>query len=345
MSKARKVRRPKAFTLVELLVAMTLGLILLGVAFRLLDQLYDASDLAGTMADVNQNLRAGVNLIARDLATCGAEIPLGGIPLPGGGSAALIRRPGPGAYTFPNTGFMPVISPGSNLGPARGSILTDVVTMISVNPRSQLDQYSLTGISYTSSGAQITVDTRTDIASGVSQVVPRQLIMLTNANSSCLLAVTAVDTTANTITFTKADPNDVLGLNQFPPSATTGTIAQLQTGGTPPIFPVTIAYHISMITYYLDTATPPRLMRQEGAFTAQPVALGITVLQFSYDYYDVSGAVSANQRIVPAPNQIRSVNLSVTAEADHPARKSRRYYSNAINTSLTIQNLAYFNKY
>jgi hypothetical protein len=171
--------------------------------------------------------------------------------------------------------------------------------------------------------------------------------MLTNVNSSCLLTATAVDATAHTVTFAAGDVNDVLGLNQFPPSATTGTIGKLQTSGTPgpPPFPSTTAYHITMITYYLDTSTPRRLMRQVGAGTPQPVALGIDVLQFSYDYYDNLGAVTANQRTVPAPNQIRNVNLSVTAKADHPARKSRRYYSNTITTSVVIQNLAYFNKY
>jgi prepilin-type N-terminal cleavage/methylation domain-containing protein len=344
--KAPEVRRPKGFTLVELMVAMALGLILLGIAFTLFDQVNNASDLAGTMADVNQNLRAGVNLVARDLTTCGAGIPLGGIPLPGGSGATLIRRPGPSANTFPNTGFMPVITPGSGLGPARGTIPTDVVTVISVNPLSRLGQQNLVGITFTSTSAQITVAAGTDIAAGASQVVPGQLIMLTNVNSSCLLTATAVDATANTVTFTAGDVYDVLGLNQFPPSATTGTIGQLQTGGTPPTFPSTTANHITMITYYLDDTSPPRrLMRQVGGGTSQPVALGIDVLQLSYDYYDSLGAVTANQRIVPAPNQIRNVNLSVTAKADHPARKSRRYYSNTINTSVVIQNLAYFNKY
>jgi hypothetical protein len=338
--------------MVELIVAMGLALLLLGMAFSFFNQLYNTSDLAGTMADVNQNLRAAVNLIARDLTTAGAEIPMGGIPLPGGGSgtavATAVKMPGPGAGTFnPGAGgYMAVITPGSGLGPTSGSggtaIPTDAIIMISVNPISLLDQYPLKAISYTATSATITVDPGTNIASGVSRVAKGQLIMLENS-SACLLAVTDFSTTTNTITFTKGDAtNDPLGLNQFPTinGPTTGTIAQL-----PPTASQTTAYHLNMTTYYLDTSTPQRLMRQVGTGTPQPVALGINILQFSYDVYSNTGQVTPNQRTGINPNQIREVNLWTIAEADHKNRGTGRYYSNSIATSVVIQNLAYYNKY
>src|ERR1039457_3393811 len=88
-------RSSGGFTLVELIVAMSLTLILLAIAFNLLDQIYDVSDGAITVADMNQNLRVSLNLISRDLIVAGSEIPLGGINLPGGGTSTLIKRPVP----------------------------------------------------------------------------------------------------------------------------------------------------------------------------------------------------------------------------------------------------------
>src|ERR1700681_3273498 len=87
-------RSSHGFTLVEVLVAVALTLIILGMTFTLLDSLYNVSDGAIAIADLNQNLRASVNLISRDLTIAGSEIPLGGIPLPGGVSSTLINRPG-----------------------------------------------------------------------------------------------------------------------------------------------------------------------------------------------------------------------------------------------------------
>ena len=337
--------------MIELMVAMVLSLMLLAVAFTLMDLLYNIGDIAVSGADVNQNLRGSVNVIARDLTNAGSEIPLGGIPLPGGGTggtkATAVNMPGPGGRTFnPGAGgFIPVVTPGSGFGPLsdsnRGTTPTDVITIIGVNPISQLDQYPLTAISNTTTSASITVDPRTNIGSGVSQVVKGQLIMLENA-SVCLLAVTAVNTVTNVITFTHGDlVNDPLGLNQFPnpPNGpNSGTIAQL-----PPTVGSTTAYHLNMTTYYLDTSSPQRLMKQVGAAGAQPVSVGIDVLQFAFSLSPPG--VPDPTRIVGAPNQIRKVNMWLIAKGDHPSRKSGLYYSNSIATSVVVQNLAYYNKY
>jgi prepilin-type N-terminal cleavage/methylation domain-containing protein len=69
-SKSPELRHPRGFTLVELLVAMALSLTLLGMAFNLFNQLNDTADVAGTMADVNSNLLAGVNLVGQWCYRC-----------------------------------------------------------------------------------------------------------------------------------------------------------------------------------------------------------------------------------------------------------------------------------
>jgi prepilin-type N-terminal cleavage/methylation domain-containing protein len=385
---------PRGFTLVELMVAMVLTLILLGMAFNIFDKLNNAADLAGTMADVNENLRAGENMIARDLSTAGANIPLGGFPLPSGGTPCK-PIPVPLPAWLPAQVFNPacgnnmnVITPGSGFGPTSGSggtkIPTDSVTLITVNPTSQLNEFQLSSISpiTTTPGAYccfpagttsvtITVNPGTNggnlTAAGSSQVVPGQLIMLSNANTSVLLAVSTVG--ATTITCTTGDAaNDPLGLNQFPLSAnspTAGTVAQLQTTAAPAanFYPATYAYQINMTTYYLDNASRApiwMLMKQVGTGAPmtgapptvpsqppQPVAMGINVLQFAYSLSPPAVPTDPTRTFVApyTPNTIRKVNLWLTAMADHPNRKSGLYYTNSMGTSVTAQNLAYYNQY
>ena len=362
-----ETHRFKGYSLVELMVAMALALMILGMAFTFFNDMYNTADLADNIADVNENLRATVNVISTDLMTSGTEIAVGGIPIPSGGTATPINRPGPpGAGTFPATGAIPVVSPGPGLGPnccgPTGTIPTDLITLISINQLSNLDQYPLTNITTSVTAATITValpvpgpGTNINPAGpptpNPSAVVPGQLIMLTNVNGSCLLTVTAVNYTTNIITFTHTDPNDTFGLNQFS-GPTSGTINQLKTGGT---FPSTSAYHVSMVTYYLDNSTTPyRLMKQYLFKTAanppQPVALDINVLQFSYSLYPACDTPSDPCRSITdypsqGPNNIRKVNIWAIGQADHPNRKTGRYFSNSIATSVTIQNLAYYNKY
>jgi len=55
--------------------------------------------------------------------------------------------------------------------------------------------------------------------------------------------------------------------------------------------------------------------------------------------------VTINQRIIADPSKIVKVNLMIGAVSDHKSRKTGRYYSDMIHTSVTIQNMAFVNKY
>jgi prepilin-type N-terminal cleavage/methylation domain-containing protein len=349
------------FTLLELMVAMALSLLLFGLALTLVQQLGNTADIVGSMSDVNENLRAAVNMVSRDLSTAGENIPLGGIPVPSGGSATAITRPGPGALTFPATGYIPVLTPGYTLGPPQGSganaITTDIVTIIGVNQTSLFNQTAVTGSpTVSSSQAQITVST-----TAAGYVSLGQLIMLTNINGYCLLAVSSVTTTTGVITFKNGDSNDVLGVNQFPTLSgsgtitsgpTSGTILQLETpttswGKTTYAWPTTLtAYPISMVTYYLDTSTPRRLMKlvTVGTAQAQPVALGINVMTLQYSLSPLATPTDPTSN--PAsPNSIRKVVLTMIGETDHQNHANGQWYSKEIRNAVTVQNLDYYNKY
>ncbi len=354
------------FTLLELMVAMALSLLLFGLALTLVQQLNNTADIVGSMSDVNENLRAAVNMVSRDLSTAGENIPLGGIPVPSGGTAAAITRPGPGALTFPAAGYIPVLTPGYTLGPTQGSganaITTDIVTIISVTQTSLFNQTAVDATTphlptISSTSATITVST-----TAAGYVSLGQLIMLTNINGYCLLAVSSVNTTTGVITFKNADSNNVLGVNQFPTLSgsgtitsgpTSGTILQLETattknGVTTYTWPTTLtAYPISMVTYYLDTSTPRRLMKlvtMGTASTAQPVALGINVMQIQYSLSPLATPTDPTSN--PAnPNSIRKVVLTMIGETDHQNHANAQWYSKEIRNAVTVQNLDYYNKY
>src|SRR5262249_59042508 len=66
-------------------------------------------------ADMNDNLRAALNLIRQDIVVAGEGIPTGGIAIPSG-TGISIKRPGPTALTFPQS-FLPAITLGTGLGP------------------------------------------------------------------------------------------------------------------------------------------------------------------------------------------------------------------------------------
>jgi hypothetical protein len=391
----------------ELLLAMALSLILLGIVFDMFDKLNNAADLAGTMADVNENLRAGMNMVARDVSAAGAGIPVGGFPLPSGGTpcapiqvplpSATLNSVWPAVFTLPTQYFNPacsgnlqVINPGSGFGPTGGSggtaIPTDSITLITVNPLSQLGQFQLSSITpVTTSGAYccfpggttgvtVTVNAATNGGNPINvaganwvQVVPGQLIMLTNSYASVLLAASTV--TATTITFTSGDAvNDPLPFNQFPLTATSptsNTIAQLQTLGVSHaanVYPATYAYQVTMTTYYLDSVSRPpywMLMKLVGTGAPltganlvqsnppQPVAMGIDALQFSFSLYPAALPTDPTRTLTLAypASTIRKVNIWLTAIADHKNRKSGLYYTNSTGTSVTAQNLAYYNQY
>jgi prepilin-type N-terminal cleavage/methylation domain-containing protein len=366
------------FTLIELMVAMALSLLLLGMAFTLVQQLNTTADFVGSMSDVNENLRAGLNMMSRDLSQAGENIPVGGIPVPNGGSATTLNRPGPaGTPNFPATGYIPVLTPGYGLGPTQGSganeIETDIVNIVRVNQSSLFNQTAVNTTTspptITSSAATITVST-----TAAGYVQPGQLIMLEDPNGFCMLAVSAVNTTTGVITFNQPDnTNDLLGVNQFPTLSgtgaitagpTSGTILQLETattknGTTTYTWPSLLtAYPVSLVTYYLNTLTPQRSLVRlatmgTGSCAAvsctQVVALGINVMTISYSCAPPTSPCSppaTDPTRNPAnPNSVRKVVLTMIAETDHLNLGNGQWYSKSITNSLTIQNLDYANKY
>lgn len=220
----------RGFSLIELLLAMALSLVVLALTFTLVQELQNTADLANTSADVNENLRAAVIMMTRDLSTAGENMPGGSIALPytpGNPSptpSITLPTPAyPAATPFPTpypagaSLYWPVVAAGYAAGPTQGSganaITTDIVTIIGVDQTSSFNNTAASAPTLPASPTGSATITVSPTAAGY--VTPGQLIKLTNTNGSCLLAVSTVNTTTGVITFAHGDAHDYLGVNQF----------------------------------------------------------------------------------------------------------------------------------
>ena len=83
----------RGFSIVELLVALTLGLLIMGSAMELFRQGVSASSLTSQSGEMQQNARVALNLMSQDLSIAGTGLPQGGIQLPSGsGSVRMNSR-------------------------------------------------------------------------------------------------------------------------------------------------------------------------------------------------------------------------------------------------------------
>ena len=135
------MKRRNGFSMIELLVAMTILLIIVSVTASILLQAQNTASAIAQQANTQANLRAGMHFLVRDLMQAGEGIPPAGISIPNtaAGVSAIIRPVVGGA--FPNNPTaLPAVVPGFQWGPlattvnpATNAVLTggrtDTVTM------------------------------------------------------------------------------------------------------------------------------------------------------------------------------------------------------------------------
>jgi prepilin-type N-terminal cleavage/methylation domain-containing protein len=116
------MKRQEGFSMIELLVATVVLLAAVAGSLAALTDAIHASQSVTLMADTQENLRASMNYVVRDLVESAEGIPQGGIQIPNNGAASNINRPGlspTGAdvLQFPSTyTTLPAITPGFQLG-------------------------------------------------------------------------------------------------------------------------------------------------------------------------------------------------------------------------------------
>jgi type IV pilus assembly protein PilW len=349
------------FSLLELLISMAVGLVLLAGATRLFSDASRVSYLVAQRGEMQQNARAVINSMVRDLSLAGTGLPLGGIALPtgNGSSASKFNCDQTGTcYTapnnnFPNQHFYAAI-PGPTAGPIVTGRTTDVVTLAYTDTSLLLNQCPLAAI--TAPGDQITVGAcMTNPPAGTPGfndpavgVKVGDVLMLQNANGAAVGTVTSVSANGN-IGFANGD---WLNINQS--GAAAGSITKsLSNPGAPGTYPPlgTTAIRVLLITYFIQLppgGAGPRMMRQVNAQSPVPIAENIENLQVFYDIFnDGTGAESSN---LPGannlPNQIRKVDAAVTARtALQQWQPGAGFQRITLATSVSPRNLSFHDRY
>ena len=372
----RTLSREDGFTLMEMLITTAITLVVLGMAMTTFKNALDVNQTATQTADASQNLRAGTNLLVRDLMQAGREVPSGGIAIPSGGGVGEINLPAPPdvVINWDNTvnTQIPAIIPGPSKGPTIDGQSTDVITMLMSDaiPRGDsltttaptawidgtdaggnlVDDLAVTNTTGTlptikTDGSSFNVGNNTawiagDTANGITPISAGDLILFVNNSNggSAIQTVTSVD--ASNVYF---DAGDWFGFNQR--TGTAGTILNILNGAA-----TVAAVRLQMVTYYVDAKTTPgtpRLTRVYNNGTPQQLAGVVEDLQLSYDLVDgVTNPVE--QETIPtgySPNQIRKVNVHVGVRSDTLAVPFNDYMRSHLSTVVTIRSLAFFNRY
>jgi prepilin-type N-terminal cleavage/methylation domain-containing protein len=300
----------KGFSLIELMVSMGIVVTVVAIATGTLMQAEHATTAVSYMANTQENLRAGMHFMVRDLMQAGEGIPQGGVSLPNSGTSA-INRPGTNpAITFPAAyTTLPAITPGylagqfaTSLNPSTGVTLTGVRTdIINIIYADNILQDTAGNYLYSypiiqaanppcagtinATGASVTLAPACFIMPGaINPITTGNLIMFHNQNGTALEYVTSV--AGQTINFSAGDP---AGLNQT--GKAFGTVANLAT--SPGVFPPTIITRVWMVTYYVDATNVqnPQLIRQvnypnypAGAPVNPPTAIADDIENLAFSY-------------------------------------------------------------
>lgn len=320
------------FTLLELLISAIVGLIMMLAATSIFRQAMNAMFVVTQRAETQQNMRAAVELMTKDLGLAGAGLPSGGLQLPTGtASKVACNQTGtcyvPGDVYPPNTStgttnYMYGILPGFGNGVQNGTVIAaapaatnDSITSIYCDYNFQLSNFTFTFPSQTQ--ANVALVATPNPAYPTNILAPGGLnvgdliffLVATPGNGTGNQGTSSSQTAAVVGEITGIPSNteilfangDALNINQTGANSLAATIVSLGANlGTASGNSVT-ACRLEAVTYFLQvpaagaTVQTPRLMRQVNGLNAIPVADNIINVQFSYDIINsVSGTINAN---------------------------------------------------
>lgn len=362
----------RGFTLIELLVAVALGLIVLAAATQLFKRGMDATLLVSQSSEMQQNVRATLNLVAKDVSMAGSGLPSGGLALPYSTAAtASFFAVDPGQAwlannTYPSgtvggaavSNFMYGIVPGAANGLQLGGPTTiaatgagsDAITVVYVDYAFPLNQYTATFPAANPNGDVVNFAPPATPPAGFPAIQSPtglqlgDLILLNNPRGFAVGEITGIAPAGATsdVTFANSDP---LNINQS--GAARGNIKYIIPGGNP------TGNRIWAVTYFIQvpavsTGQPPRLMRQVNGQAPVPVADNIISLKITYDVCD--GTNGPNCAAIPnplaapySPSQIHKVNIQVMGQTlSSYGNKSR---SSVLSTSVSTRSLSFKDRY
>ncbi len=376
------VNKSRGFSLIELLLAMAIGLIILGSVTQLFKNGMGASRVVSQRAEMQDNVRAAINMIAKDVTLAGAGIPSGGATLPYGNGNNGLSLFGKDTNlktwlnnnTYPTGNFGTPAAPVDNYmygllpGPANGmekggavkipatNQAADAITSIYVDYAFPLNQYTATFANKKGTGVNLTIPVPAPIPAlpafinGPGGIQVGDLILLSSNGTSAIAEITNV--TALGMTFADLDP---LNINQSGLTAGGGgnIYYSLCNGGDCTTSASPTIYRIYAVTYFVEVPAVagqlPKLMRQVDGHPAQPVADNIISLKFTYDVCDGTintpncAGISDVFGSGYTPNNIHKVDISVMGQSI--LSYGNQAQSMQLTTSVSTRDLTFKDRY
>jgi prepilin-type N-terminal cleavage/methylation domain-containing protein len=368
----------RGFSLLELMVASAVGLIAVMAMTQLFQMGMNATLTVTQRAETQENMRAAIELMTKDIGMAGAGLPSGGLQLANSGGATKVACNQTGtcyvpADNYPLSGggaqnYMYGILPGFGNGVQSAAVITAAPAAVNDSITSIYCDYNfpLTNFNFTfPSGTQATVAVinggvtpNNILAPGGLNVGDLLLFTVGTPGNGKTAQGTSIAQTAAAVAEITGIPNgttinfvagDALNFNQVGANSL-ATIAASAIAGT-----TVNVCRLYAVTYFLQvppaggTVQTPRLMRQVNGLNAVPVADDIINVQFSYDVVNtVLGTISANQSnpigAGLSPALIQKVNIWVMGESiiQGGSRKSQSMY---LASSVSARNMSFCNSY
>jgi len=373
----------RGFGLLELMVASAIGLIAVMAMTQLFRMGMNATLTVTQRADTQENMRAAIELMTKDLSMAGAGLPSGGLQLATAGGPTKVACNQAGtcyvpADTYPNSGggsinYMYGILPGFGNGVQGAAVIAsapaavnDSVTSIYCDYNFPLTNFAFTFPSPTSAAVTVVnaaVTPNNILAPGGLNVGDLLLFIVSTPGNGKGVGGTSSAQTAAAVAEITGIPNagaitfafgDALNFNQ--PAAATNSLANTITNLGPALGggnQVTVC-RLYAVTYFLQvpvaggTVQTPRLMRQVNGLNAVPVADNIINVQFSYDVVNtVLGTISANQSnpigAGLSPALIQKVNIWVMGQSVTQA--GLKSQSMYLASSVSARDMSFCNSY
>ncbi len=369
------------FTLAEMLIALFVGVIVLGTAVELYTRGLQATFTVSQRAELQQDARASFNILTKDismansglsdtpffvgiaLATGGASNPTYGCDYTG---TCHLGAANAGSVLYPvgsGANSMYGVIPGWQRGPTINATAgpTDAITIVYLDTAFLLNQYQVRFNDI--NGNSVTFGPQAPVPAPAPQAVNDtgvglqrgDLVLFQSGTLGAVAEVTApVPAGAGptyTVAFANASP---LGFNQN--GAASGnlnkTIIQNSAGNVGVFLANTTATRLWVITYYIDNSKPtPTLMRLVNGRLPVPVAENVADLRFTYNTYDANGNLLNNTgdgglSAVPPimPSAIRTISLAhLTVRSE--MRGTQGYQSVDLHTSVSARDMGFVNRY
>ena len=377
----RMTKSQRGFSLLELLIASALGVSAILVMMTLFENGMVTAQKVTQRAEVQQNLRAGIQLMTKDISLAGAGLPSGGLQLSSGGLSKFACNQAGTCYltsdTYPNSSsgtanYMYAIEPGYGTGVQGGATITAApsatnssITVAYCDYNFLLEPGNFTFAFPNSTTASVTVvnagvTPNSILAPGGLNVGDLLLFIVATPgngssatgtsmvqNAAVVAEITGLPAGGASIDFVAADPlnfNFTSGTNNLAAVAAAAGGAGAQVS----------VCRLEVVSYFIQvpptggTVQTPRLMRQVNGLTAVPVADNIINLQFTYDVINtVAGTMSANQQNPIAaglsPSLIQKVNIWIMGAALTPeGNRSQGLY---LATSVATRNMSFCNSF